>query len=149
LTDLESSNRILGTIAWRAPERSLAGSGGAGPHVASTAQRARLRNPTRSGEDPSFCCHNLLVKYSFDHAKLAANVARHGVWFAEAEGFEWAEAVIVIDSRMRYGESRLVATAPIGRRLHVMVFTLRNADVRIISLRRANLREVKRYAQDR
>lgn len=89
------------------------------------------------------------MKYSFDHAKLAANVARHGVWFTEAEGFEWAEAVIVIDSRIRYGESRLVATAPIGRRLHVMVFTLRNADVRIISLRRANLREVKRYAQDR
>jgi uncharacterized DUF497 family protein len=89
------------------------------------------------------------VKYSFDQAKLAANVARHGVWFAEAERFEWADAVIVIDSRMRYGESRLVATAPIDRRLYVMVFTLRDADVRIISLRKANLREVKRYAQDR
>ena len=88
------------------------------------------------------------MKYTFDAAKLAANVARHGVWFSEAEGFEWTEAVVVVDARRRYGEARMVATAPIGARLYVMVFTLRDKDVRIISLRKANSREVKKYAQD-
>lgn len=90
-----------------------------------------------------------VVRYTFDPAKLAANVARHGVWFVQAEGFEWAEAVVAVDDRRRYGESRMVATAPIGPRLHVMVFTLRDATVRIISLRKANIREVRRYAQFR
>ncbi|TCP10798.1 ribonuclease toxin BrnT of type II toxin-antitoxin system [Simplicispira metamorpha] len=34
----------------------------------------------------------------------------------------------------------------IGDRLYVMVFALRETAVRIISLRKANSREVKRYA---
>ena len=34
----------------------------------------------------------------------------------------------------------------IGERVHVMVFNLRETSVRIISLRRANSREVRRYA---
>ena len=50
---------------------------------------------------------------------------------------------------MRCGVSGYAAltrpTGLIGARLYVLVFTLRETAVRIISLRKANSREVKRY----
>ncbi len=89
------------------------------------------------------------MKYSFDFAKQALNVAKHGVFFATAELFEWENALIAVDRRRDYKESRLVAIGPIGKRLYVMVFTLRGVHVRIISLRKANLREARRYVHQR
>ena len=88
------------------------------------------------------------MRYDHDPKKLAANVANHQVWFHEADGFEWWTASIEVDSRKRYGETRFVATGLIGTRLYVLVYTLRETAVRIISLRKANSREVKRYASD-
>lgn len=85
------------------------------------------------------------MRYSFDPAKLAANVAKHGVWFAAAEEFEWESALVAVDSRKAYAETRFTAVGLVGDRLHVMVFNLRDTTVRLISLRRANSREVKRY----
>lgn len=87
------------------------------------------------------------MRYENDPAKLAANVRKHGVWFEEAEEFEWETALVVVDTRKAYGEPRLLATGYIGNRLHLMAFTLRESVVRIISLRRANSREVRRYAE--
>lgn len=95
----------------------------------------------------AFCIYIKLMYYEHDPAKLAANVARHRVWFHEAESFEWETAVIELDDRKRYGETRFRAMGYIGLRLYVMVFTLRDTAVRLISLRKANPREVKRYAQ--
>jgi len=88
------------------------------------------------------------MRYTHDPKKLAKNVANHQVWFHEADNFEWETAVIKIDARKRYGEVRFVATDLIGTRLYVLVFTLRETFVRIISLRKANPREVKHYARD-
>jgi uncharacterized DUF497 family protein len=52
-----------------------------------------------------------------------------------------------LDTRRDYGEARMCAIAYIGVRLYYVAFVDR-ADVRrIISLRRANLKEVKRYAE--
>ena len=34
------------------------------------------------------------MRYTHDPQKLAANVAKHGVWFDEAQGFEWDTAII-------------------------------------------------------
>ena len=76
-------------------------------------------------------------------------MAKHGVWFSAADDFEWETAQIDIDSRKSYGESRLCATGLVGTRLFVLMFTLwftlRESAVRIISLRKANQREVRRY----
>ena len=87
------------------------------------------------------------MRYAFDVEKLAANVAKHGVWFSAAEGFDWETALIAIDDRQRYAETRFIAIGLIGARLHVMVFTLRETTVRLISRRRANSREVRRYVE--
>lgn len=86
------------------------------------------------------------MRYTFDAAKQAANVAKHGVFFAAAQEFEWETALVAVDSRHTYGETRFTAVGLIGERVHVMVFSLRETSVRIISLRRANSREVRRYA---
>ena len=67
------------------------------------------------------------------------------MWFKIAEGFEWETAIVSVDARQRYGETRFEAKGYIGLRLYVMIFTLRETAVRIISLRKANSREMKRY----
>lgn len=51
------------------------------------------------------------------------------------------------DDRRAYGELRQVALAPMEDRLWVVVFTDRPEGRRVISLRKANLREYRRYEQ--
>jgi uncharacterized DUF497 family protein len=82
---------------------------------------------------------------TYDPAKDTANVAKHGVSLAGAVSIVWDRAVIWPDHRRNYGEPRMVALAPIGQRLHCVVFVDRDNARRIISLRRANQREFDLY----
>jgi uncharacterized DUF497 family protein len=84
------------------------------------------------------------MRYDWDEAKRQSNIAKHGVDFVVAEGFEWDVAFIMTSQSAN--EPRLVAVAPISLRLHVLVFSIETRTVRIISLRKANKREVKLYA---
>lgn len=84
---------------------------------------------------------------TFDPAKDALNVAKHGVSLAAAEFLDWDNALVSPDHRRDYGELRRVALAPMDGRLWVVVFTDRPEGRRIISLRKANLREYHRYEQ--
>jgi len=85
------------------------------------------------------------VKISFDVAKSERNFVSRGISFAQATAFEWDAALIVEDTRQDYGEHRFQALGLIEGRLHALVFTPRGAHVHVISLRKANKREVKRY----
>jgi len=85
------------------------------------------------------------VDISFDSAKSEKNVLVRGVPFEWAADFAWDGARIVEDLRKDYGERRFQALGLIGDRLHMMVFTPRAHKVHVISLRKANKREVKRY----
>lgn len=87
------------------------------------------------------------MNYEFDPAKDEINLDKHGVSLSDAEGFEWETAVVREDTRKQYTEPRFEATGHIGDRLHVMVYCLRRDAIRVISLRKANSREVKRYAK--
>jgi uncharacterized DUF497 family protein len=60
--------------------------------------------------------------------------------FELVELMEWA-------TRKAYGERRFQVLGYIGERLHAMVFTPREGKVHVISLRKANSREVKKYAK--
>lgn len=82
---------------------------------------------------------------SFDASKNARNIATRGISFAQALEFEWDSALIVADTRRDYGESRFQAFGLIAERPHVLVFTPRSRKMHIISLRKANKREVERY----
>ena len=85
------------------------------------------------------------MEIGFDAAKDAFNLAKHGVTLAAELEWEWLLAMP--DSRRDYGEARMIGYAPIADRVFCVVFVDRGAMRRIISLRRANSREVKRYAQ--
>ncbi|WP_453931485.1 BrnT family toxin [Acidovorax temperans] len=91
------------------------------------------------------------MNVTFDPAKDAANLAKHGFSLLDAVGFEWETAVVWPDTRRDYGEPRMVALGYIGLRIMSVVFVDRPPEQpterRIISLRKANTREVKRYAE--
>ena len=87
------------------------------------------------------------MEISFDPAKDASNLAKHGVPLSDAELIEWDTRVAIPDTRKVYGEPRMIGFAYIGLRLMCVVFTDRVDERRIISLRKANSREVKRYAE--
>ena len=86
------------------------------------------------------------MRYVWDPAKAAANLGKHGVGFAAVHGFDWQTAVTEADRRRDYGEPRFRSAGMIGRELFILVHTPRGEAVRVISLRRANRREIMRYA---
>jgi uncharacterized protein len=86
------------------------------------------------------------VDISFDPVKNSRNIALHGISLVRAVEFEWHDAFIVEDDRRDYGERRLLALGRIEGRLYVLVHTPRDGRVHVISLRKANKREVRRYA---
>ncbi len=86
------------------------------------------------------------MEYEWDEAKRQENVAKHGgVDFSDMEAFMWETAAI--QSSPRYSEARHVALGYIGDRLHHVVYTVRGDKYRIISLRKANPRERRRYGE--
>ena len=80
-----------------------------------------------------------------DPAKDDRNIAERGLSLDLAQRLDWATALIWDDNRKDYGERRYCVLGTIGDRLHSVVFTPRAAKPRVISLRKANKREVKRY----
>jgi len=87
------------------------------------------------------------VRIEFDLAKSEANRAKHGVELAAAAGLEWDTAMIWLDTRKNYGEDRECGIGYIGLTLYFVAFVDRDETRRIISLRKANRKEVKRYAE--
>ena len=84
----------------------------------------------------------------FDTEKDRLNQHKHdGLSLAHAAQLEWEDAAYFQDHRRDYGESRVIGLAYLGTRLMVVVFVDRGDERRVISLRKANYREVKRYAQ--
>jgi len=87
------------------------------------------------------------MRVEFDPAKNEKNIRERGLSFELAADFDFSTAVIAEDSRKDYSEGRFVALGYVGSRLHVRCFTPRNGGIRVISFRKANDREVKRYAK--
>ncbi len=53
----------------------------------------------------------MYVKITFDPTKDAANIAKHGVSMALASELDWESAQLWQDTRMEYGEIRIIALA--------------------------------------
>jgi uncharacterized DUF497 family protein len=80
-----------------------------------------------------------------DPDKEDRNLAERGLSLDLAEYLDWATALIWEDTRNDYGERRYCVLGFIADRLHSVVFTPRDGKPRVISLRKANKREVRRY----
>ena len=87
------------------------------------------------------------MKIEFDPAKDKANFAKHGVSLALAGELDWEAALVWVDGRYEYDELRMIALAPKTEILYYVAFLELGEVRRVISLRRANRREVKHYLQ--
>jgi uncharacterized protein len=85
---------------------------------------------------------------TYDPAKNAANIAERGLSFDMVDEIDWNEAVVIEDTRKDYGERRFRVFGYIGGRLYVAVITPRNNILHVISLRKANAREVKESGKE-
>lgn len=89
-----------------------------------------------------------MFEISFDPAKNERNILERGLPFILVEDFDWESALIFRDDRRNYGEPRFKALGYLLRRLHVLVYTPRFPAIHVISLRKANQREVKFHDQE-
>lgn len=87
------------------------------------------------------------MNIAFDPVKDASNQAKHGLSLAMALELDWEAALVWVDDRFDYLETRMIALAPRTEILYCVAFVDRGAARRIISLRRANRREVKHYVE--
>ena len=86
--------------------------------------------------------------FTWDPAKNERNIRRRGLSFEHAAPMWNGPMLVWTDTRKDYGEIRLIAIAPLGARLHVVVHVERGGERRIISARRANSREVAFYERE-
>ncbi|MFL9922133.1 BrnT family toxin [Paraburkholderia fungorum] len=83
------------------------------------------------------------MEITFDPAKDASNVRKHGVSLSLASEIDWSDVMARPDTRRDYHELREIGYALIEDRLYCVVFTQRADTMHIISLRKANRREVR------
>jgi uncharacterized DUF497 family protein len=86
------------------------------------------------------------VTFEWDERRGARNIAKHGV------PFEYAARVFLDplrldteDPRRDYSEERRLALGTIEGRLYAVAYTLRGKIIRLISARKANEREKRKY----
>ena len=87
----------------------------------------------------------------YDLVKNAANIEKHGLPFQLAELLFDGPFVEEEDARKDYGEPRFIATGPIAvleNRIFVVIYTWRGSTRRIVSFRKANDREIRKYRQN-
>ena len=87
------------------------------------------------------------MNVTFDPSKDAANLAKHGVSLAAAAQLSWDWRMCRPDARRDYRELREVGFAPLRNRVRCVVFVQHGTAFRVISLRRANSREVNDFDQ--
>ncbi|MEL6580576.1 MAG: BrnT family toxin [Cyanobacteria bacterium J06621_12] len=84
--------------------------------------------------------------FEWDDVKAKKNETKHSVSFIFAtRAFDDENRITVIDNRFDYDEVRYITLARIDQRVYVLVYTTRGRVIRLISARKANSKEVKRY----
>jgi uncharacterized DUF497 family protein len=88
----------------------------------------------------------MVMDFEWDARKAAQNVAKHGGPFDyAARVFLDPRRLDTEDMRFTYREQRWVTLGKISGRLFAVAYTLRGGVVRLISARKANAREQRRY----
>jgi uncharacterized protein len=76
------------------------------------------------------------------------NQDKHGLSLALADRLDSNSALVWVDERFDYGEVRMVALAPETGVVYYVAFVDRSEVRRVISLRRANRKEVQHYVDN-
>jgi uncharacterized protein len=89
------------------------------------------------------------MRYSFDRAKRASNLKKHGFDLADApQVIESGQTVTFQDRRFDYGEERFVTLGPLHSALVVIVTAETENHIRIISMRKADRHEQGIYREN-
>lgn len=87
------------------------------------------------------------MEISYDPKKNYRNIVQRGLPFDDAAYFDFETSIQYIDMRHDYGEKRILSIGYMGERLHVLCFVETTTGIRVISFRKANQREVKKYEE--
>ncbi len=86
------------------------------------------------------------MEFEWDEAKNQANIAKHGIAFAEAARIFEDLVLTEPDRRRHYGEERHLSIGRMAPNVSIVVaHTQRNRRVRLISARPASRRERQKY----
>jgi uncharacterized protein len=89
------------------------------------------------------------MTFEWDEQKNQSNIEKHGLDFNDAPDVFKGGLIVSRDDREDYGEPRFSALGMLKDRVVSVVFTVREPDtVRVISLRKANRREIRQYEQE-
>ena len=88
------------------------------------------------------------MRFEWDEEKNQTNILDHKIDFVDVPPLFGGPMLVELDDREEYGEDRWVGMGFLGNLVAVVVFTERRRDtIRIISARKANKYERKRYEQ--
>lgn len=82
---------------------------------------------------------------TYDPAKNERNIRERGLSFDRAEDFDFATADYFTE--VRKGEVRRVAVGYLDKRLHLLCYIPMPGGIRVISFRKTNAREAKKYGK--
>lgn len=85
------------------------------------------------------------MRIDFDPTKNAKNILERGLSFERVAEFDFLSATFLIDERQDYGEQRQIAIGYLDRRLHFLCFVQIPDGIRVVSFRKANSREARKY----
>ncbi|MEM7112377.1 MAG: BrnT family toxin [Chloroflexota bacterium] len=84
------------------------------------------------------------MKFEFDPAKSQSNKEKHGIDFIEAQVL-WADENRIIFPARTIDEERFILIGCVGQKHWTAIYTMRDENIRIISVRRARKEEVSLY----
>lgn len=90
----------------------------------------------------------MAIEFEWDRQKARANLINHKISFGLATEIFTGPRLEVLDSREGYGEERYISLGAVSGRCLVVVYTIRNTRIRIISARKATKSEQGRYLKE-
>ena len=88
---------------------------------------------------------DLPIRYEWDENKRTETLREREIDFDSMNDFDWETAIHQRSDRD--GETRWASFGLIGNRLYHVVWTERDNCIRIISLRKANVKEIASYVE--
>lgn len=82
---------------------------------------------------------------SYDPAKNERNIRTRGLSFDRATDFDFETALF--QTEVRNGETRRIAVGYLDKRLHLLCYLPKPDGIRVISFRKTNRRESRRYGK--
>jgi uncharacterized protein len=85
------------------------------------------------------------MRFTWDENKRQANLAKHGLDFADAEKVFSGPLLLFEDNRKNYGEQRMIGIGQLDCLVVLIVHVESDDEIRIISMRKADSDETDLY----